>query len=121
MSDVKRHTSLLRKRLSFWLVLAVVLTPNTIRATGQENLVFVGTYTGKGSEGIYAYRFDSATGALTSLGLAAKTPNPSFLAVDEKGRFLYAANELDTFGGEAAGAISVFEIDRETAKLRLAQ
>lgn len=121
MSDVKRHASLLRKRLSFWLVLAVVLTPATIRATGQKSLVFVGTYTGKGSEGIYGYRFDSATGALTPLGLAAKTPNPSFLAVDEKGRFLYAANELDAFGGEAAGGISVFEIDRETGKLRLAQ
>ena len=36
----------------------------------QKYLVYVGTYTNHGSKGIYAYRFDSSTGKLTSLGLA---------------------------------------------------
>ena len=31
---------------------------------GEEMLVYVGTYTGGASEGIYVYRMDSASGAL---------------------------------------------------------
>jgi 6-phosphogluconolactonase len=83
--------------------------------------VYVGTYTGKGSEGIYAYRFDPATGETRSLGLAAATDNPSFFAVDPNGRFLYAVNELDTFRNEPTGAVSVFAIDRESGTLKLLQ
>ena len=34
----------------------------------QTPIVYVGTYTNTGSEGIYAYRFDRATGALEFTG-----------------------------------------------------
>jgi len=80
-------------------------------------LVCVGTYTGPQSQGIYAYRFDSRTGRLTLLGLAAETANPSFLTVDPSGRFLYAVNEVGAFAGQKSGAVSAFAIDRETGKL----
>jgi 6-phosphogluconolactonase len=86
-----------------------------------EHLMYVGTYTGKGSEGIYAFRFDPATGESDAIGLAAATDHPSFLAADQDGRFLYAVNELATFDGELTGAVSVFGIDRESGKLNLLQ
>ena len=101
-------------------LLAVLLAP-AAQALADEYLVYVGTYTGQGSEGIYAYRFNPATGEAVPLGLAAKTDQPSFLAADPKGRFLYAANELETFGGEPAGAVSVFAIDRASGRLTLLQ
>ena len=59
--------------------------------------MFVGTYTKAPSKGIYAYRFQAATGEVTPLGtagLAAETENPSFLAVHPNQRFLYAVNEV---------------------------
>ncbi len=34
-------------------------------AADSKYLIFVGTYTGKGSLGIYSYRFDPATGSAT--------------------------------------------------------
>jgi 6-phosphogluconolactonase len=102
-------------------LLLIVLPVAAAEALGYEYLVYVGTYTGKGSEGIYAYRFDPATGESVSLGLVASTDNPSFLAVDPKGRFLYAVNELDTFQNQPTGAVSVFAIDRESGKLILLQ
>jgi 6-phosphogluconolactonase len=102
-----------------WL-LAVLLAP-AAQALADEYLVYVGTYTGRGSEGIYAYRFDPATGEAVPLGLAAKTDRPSFLAADPQGRFLYAANELETFGGQPSGALSVFAIDRASGRLTLLQ
>jgi 6-phosphogluconolactonase len=80
-------------------------------------LLFVGTYTKGESKGIYAYRYDSSTGRLTSLGLAAETANPSFLAVDPTHRFLYAVNELQDYQGEKSGAVTAFSINHQTGKL----
>ncbi len=130
------------RNLSRFVLLACVAFLSVAGQAADSNyLVFVGTYTGKGSEGIYAYRFDSSTGELKSAGLAAATENPSFLAADPKGRFLYAVNEIDTFQDKdeeisksagasndakastkvKTGAVSVFSIDRETGKLKLLQ
>ncbi len=84
-------------------------------------LVYVGTYTDKGGEGIFAFRFDPATGKSVALGLAAAIENPSFLAADPRARFLYAVNELKTFRGDPTGAVSVLAIDRESGRLKLLQ
>jgi 6-phosphogluconolactonase len=97
-------------------VLAALLLP-AAEVLASDYLVYVGTYTGNGSEGIYAYRFNPATGETRPIGLAAATDNPSFLAVDPKAGFLYAVNELDTSHGEPTGLVSVFAIDRESATL----
>ncbi len=85
----------------------------------QQYLVYVGTYTDHGSKGIYAYRFDCSTGKLISLGLAGESPEPSFLAVDSDGRFLYAVNETGKFNGQPTGAVSAFAIQPGTGKLSL--
>jgi 6-phosphogluconolactonase len=105
------------KQICLLTVLLVTAAP----ALADEYLVYVGTYTGKGSEGIYAYRFDPASGETSAVGLVAATDNPSFLAVDPNTRFLYAVNELDTFRNEPKGAISVFAIDRTSSKLNRMQ
>ncbi|MGA2772325.1 MAG: lactonase family protein [Bryobacteraceae bacterium] len=78
-----------------------------------EWLAYIGTYTRPPSQGIYAWRFQAASGKLTPLGLAAETSNPTFLAVDPNQRFLYAANE------DKAGTISAFAIDPATGQLKL--
>jgi 6-phosphogluconolactonase len=82
-------------------------------------LFYVGTYTedGSKSKGIYAYRFDAATGQVTSLGLAAETTNPSFVALHPNGRFLYAVNEVGKYQGPNSGGVSAFSIDRASGKL----
>lgn len=98
-------------------LLLVVLAVTVAEASGDQYLVYVGTYTGKGSEGIYSYRFDPATGASSAIALAAVTDNPSFLAVAPQGRLLYAVNELDTFHDEPTGAISVFATDLQSGQL----
>jgi len=79
--------------------------------------VYVGTYTTNGSKGIYSYRFDSRSGQLTEMRLAAETENPSFLAIDPSQRFLYAVNEVQKYKNESSGGISAFAIDRATGKL----
>ncbi len=90
------------------------------KAAGKgKYFVYVGTYTRQKtkSQGIYAYRFDGATGQLTSLGLVAETASPAFLAVHPNRRSLYAVNEIDNYEGRKSGAVSAFAIDRGTGKL----
>lgn len=83
----------------------------------KEYLVYFGTYTGKGSKGIYACRFQPRSGKLTAVELVAETPSPSFLAVDDTQHFLFAANEGGDFKGSKSGSVSSFTIDRHSGKL----
>jgi 6-phosphogluconolactonase len=62
---------------------------------------------------------DAASGALSPLGVAAETANPTFFQIASNHRFLYAANEVNTFEGKPAGAVSAFSIDASTGKLTL--
>lgn len=86
--------------------------------SAAKHLLYVGTYTGPKSEGIYAYRFDDVTGATDPLGLAAKTENPTFLAIHPNGRFLYAANETGTWKGKDGGYVTAYAIDAASGMLR---
>ena len=90
----------------------ILFAASCVPAKGQW-LAYIGTYTRPPSQGIYAWRFEAASGKLTRLGLAAETSNPTFLAVHPNQRFLYAANE------DKAGTISAFAIDPANGKLKL--
>jgi 6-phosphogluconolactonase len=106
--------------LAVTLALCALSLPGGAREAARQKYIFyVGTYTDHGSKGIYAYRFDSATGESTSLGLAAESTAPSFLAIASSGRFLYAVNEISQFNGQPTGAVSAFAIQPKTAKLTL--
>ena len=80
-------------------------------------LVYVGTYTGEKSQGIYTCRLDLASGKCTPLTLAAEVKSPSFLAVHPNRKFLYSVNEISDFDGKPTGGVSAFAIDAETGKL----
>jgi 6-phosphogluconolactonase len=79
----------------------------------DDCFLYVGTYTHKGSKGIYAYRFSISTGKLTRIGLVAEMVNPSFLAVHPSLRFVYAVSE------SSPGLVKAYRIDRETGTLTL--
>jgi 6-phosphogluconolactonase len=98
---------------------ALSVAGNAREAARLKYLFYVGTYTDHGSKGIYAFRFDSATGRSTPLGLAVESAQPSFLAIASSGKFLYAINELSQFNGQPTGAVSAFAVHPKTAKLTL--
>ncbi len=94
--------------------------PHAQRSAGAgDMLVYVGTYTGEKSKGIYVTRLNSATGQLTPPELAAEVTSPSFLAVHPTRNLLYSVNEINTLQGKPGGGVSAFSIDRATGKLTL--
>jgi 6-phosphogluconolactonase len=97
------------------LIFSVAVGSAETPAANHKWLVFVGTYTTKTeSKGIYAYDFDEDTGKLTPKGVAAETPDPSWVAVHPSGKFVYAANEAGK-----ASTVSAFAVDRKSGKLTL--
>jgi 6-phosphogluconolactonase len=116
---------MVRRRVTVRLsTLVVALASLSLTGFGQtaasktdDMLVYFGTYTATKSKGIYVSRLDARTGALTPPQLAVETPSPSFLAIDPKGRFVYAVNEVDTFNGTRTGSVSAFKIDRAQGTL----
>jgi 6-phosphogluconolactonase len=97
------------------LLLVVALYVLSAQAAEPIYQVFVGTYTGKQSKGIYTFRFKSLDGGTTAPALASPTENPSFLAVDADGKYLYAVNETSN-RGKGEGGITVFAIEGATLK-----
>ena len=118
-----RMKFLLQFRL-IWPVLAWSLAYHPARSaetvpSPDNMLVYIGTYTGGKSKGIYVSRFDSATGQLTSPELAVATPDPSFLAKHPEKQVLYAAGESSNLDGKGVGAVSAFSLNAKTGQLTL--
>ncbi|MDX2285276.1 MAG: lactonase family protein [Bacteroidia bacterium] len=91
--------------LLIWMILPA------LHAAAQQRYLFVGTYTARGSEGIYVYRFDPATGALAQVSAAGGIENPSFLALAPGGKHLYAVEENDP------GHVAAFRFDEAAGTL----
>lgn len=82
--------------------------------TGTDYYLFVGTYTGEGSEGIYLYRFNSEDGSVTPADTAKGVSNPSYLALSPDHSFLYAVNEE---ADSSDASVSAFSFDKENAEI----
>lgn len=80
-------------------------------------MVYVGTYTGSGSKGIYLFELESGT--LKPRGAAEGVASPSFLAVHEAGKILFAACETSDFQGKKTGSVAAFKIHPDGAPLTL--
>jgi 6-phosphogluconolactonase len=104
---------------AFVFALAFGPRPASSASPAGRCIAYVGTYTREPSKGIYAFRFDAATGTSTPMGLIAESANPSFLAVHPDGRHLYAVNETSEYQGQQTGAVSAFSIEAGTGRLAL--
>lgn len=123
----RNHTPTHMKRRSFLKSTAytatMVLLPssaiNSCISGGkkEELFVYIGTYTNRGSEGIYICRFNQLTGEMTLIGTQKGVTNPSFLAVDPGKMMLFAVNEVGELNGIKGGGVSAFTINQQTGLL----
>ena len=98
---------------------AAVLAPAALSAAEPTQFrAYVGTYTGKKSQGIYMFTFNAATGEVGQPELAGEAMNPSFLALHPDGKHLYAVGEVNDVGGKKGGGVSAFAIQPD-GKLKL--
>ena len=106
-----------RLTVALFVGLALAVLPGGAMQPAKATLVYIGTYTGAKSKGIYVSRLDLSSGTLSAPVLAAESANPSFLAVHPTRDLLYAVNEVGTFEGKPGGSVSAFTINREAGTL----
>jgi 6-phosphogluconolactonase len=99
--------------LTVMLLINASLTGRSGNGIHLQNF-FVGTYTDSGSEGIYSFSLDPVSGKLVAHGLAAKSDNPSFLALSSDGKFLLAINEIIDERVGNKGYIESFEVAKDS-------
>src|SRR5439155_13202679 len=75
----------LNRYFSAAMLLGIALAPSALAA--RKYFVYVGTYTGETSKGIYTFEFDPASGVMTAPKLAAEITNPSFLTIHPNRKF----------------------------------
>jgi 6-phosphogluconolactonase len=99
-------------RLAIFSILLLVALP----CGAVNHSVYIGTYTGGQSKGIYVFEFDAISGTvLSDVRLAGESVNPSFLALHPSEPILYAVNETGEFQGHPSGAVSAFRIQPDAS------
>jgi 6-phosphogluconolactonase len=101
------------QRLAGWLAaIGLGAALPTTRVAADSYLVYVGTFASPTSQGIYSFQFDTATGqpAAAAASLVVQAASPSTLALHPNGQCLYAANEIDSYGGQSSGSVSAYAI-----------
>lgn len=91
----------------------------------EETLVYVGSDAEGEGRGIHAFWLQTKNLAvsqnitLVPIGLAADTPQVTYLEIDAQRRLVFALSNVDEFGGRPGGAVSAFAVDNATGMLKL--
>ena len=72
----------------------------------EKDIIVCGTYTGSGSYGVYSLAFDNQTGDIELID-SVSAENPSYLALSEDKKFVYAVRES---GGNSGVYLSLIHI-----------
>jgi 6-phosphogluconolactonase len=91
--------------------------PNVAPGPAPFNYAYVGTYTPNGG-GIYLFRIDPVTAALTQMQVIDDIRNPTWLVVNPAKDRLYAVSEIDNFQGTRNGAVVSYAIDNDSLQLK---
>jgi 6-phosphogluconolactonase len=100
------------------LYLLTVLTLCSARAQTKKEILYVGTFSVRGSQGIYAFSFDRTKRILKPLQTVPSLESPSYLTVHPSGKFLYSVNRGRADAMDNGGSVSAYGIDPKTGKFR---
>ncbi|HEY2676749.1 MAG TPA: lactonase family protein [Steroidobacteraceae bacterium] len=97
--------------------------PRVVSAAGAAapgpgySYAYVGTYTPNGG-GIYLFRIEPGTAALTQLQVIDDIRNPTWLVLNPAQTHLYAISETDNYQGTRSGAVVTYAINPDNFQLK---
>ena len=92
---------------------ALLMATACTESMGENELtLLVGTYTDTGSKGIYTYRLNTET-LQTTLLTETEVENPSFMAVSEDSKMVYAVSEI----AEKKAVVNAYRFDKVSGEL----
>lgn len=115
MTNVKTNPVQLMKRLA--LLFGMLFFSAGCFAQAKKEILYVGTFSVRGSEGIYAYSFNRATQTLTLLQTVPSLESPTFLTIHPSNKYLYSVNRGKAAAMDQGGSVSAYGIDSATGRL----
>ena len=97
-------------RIAIAALLATVFAPIASFAEPAKYRVYFGTYSSRGSQGIYFAELDLATGSFSPPQVAGEVTSPSFLAIHPSRKYLFSVNEISDLDGKKTGGLTAFAI-----------
>jgi 6-phosphogluconolactonase len=91
----------------------------SLQAQTSKEIVYVGTFSVRGSEGIYVYAFERSKSTFELIQAVNTLESPTFLTVHPSGKFLYSVNRGPAPGHKNSGSVSAYSIDQQSGKLSL--
>ncbi len=82
-----------------------------------KEFIYVGTFSERGSLGIYVFQFNHADGTLTAIQTAPGKKSPSFLAIHPSGKYLYAVQREGIDPSKDWGSVASYKIEPNNGKL----
>lgn len=83
---------------------------------GQSSILYIGTFSERGSEGIYVFEFDQETADAHQIQTLDHLASPSYLCLHPNGKYLYSGNRASIVEGEKWGSLSAFAV-RDDGKI----
>jgi len=111
-------------RLSKRMALSIALLTMTSMPLRAETpsppalFAYVGTYNPNG-EGVYLFKVDSQSGALSRVKLVSDLPNAAQLSLDAAGKTLYVASEVASYKDSQHGVLAAYGVNRADGSLTL--
>ena len=98
--------------------LLLLISAVALAQPSSQDILYVGTYADRGSQGIYVLAFDRTTGTLAERQTIQGKESPSFLAIHPNGKYLYAVYREGKNAQDKNGTVTAFAIDPKNGKLR---
>ena len=103
------------KKLLPGLLLLLALT--TLQAQPKKEILYAGTFSVRGSEGIYIFSFDRVKRSLKLLQTVPGLASPTYLTIHPSGKFLYAVNRGKADVSDNGGSVTAYGVDAKTGRL----
>lgn len=107
----------MQNRYLLFLSLFFLAATGVMGQSSSKDILYVGTYSDRGSKGIYVLEFDRTTGKLREVQTIEDKESPTFLEVHPNGRYLYAVYREGMDANDQHGTVTAFEIDPASGKL----
>lgn len=111
-------------RIFIIIVVQFILVQGTVFGTeksqkpeGKKELIYVGTFSERGSLGIYVYNFDRGAQRYDLLQTVLSKESPSFIDISPDGKYLFSTNRGSVEGQEKWGSVTSFVVDPATGEL----
>lgn len=107
------------KPITFFLFLLIITNSaggcSEVQTT--KEIIYVGTFSGRGSRGLYVFEFDRNTGRLTEIQTVGDREGPNFQALHPEKNYLYSVSGEAYSEDTNHGTITAYKINRQTGML----